>query len=98
MIKPLQVGDRVVFKLVPTHCQLEKKIYKKPRPIYAKGTITWLPTSIHDDVCYIRPDSAVGFLVTRGTGGDDLIVDSHPNDAKHFGGTVIRYVGKERKQ
>ena len=95
MIKPLQVGDRVVFKLVPTHCQLEKRIYKKPRPVYAKGTITWLPTSIHKDVCYIRPESAVGFLVAR---WDALIVDSHPNDAKHFGGTVIRYVGKERKQ
>ena len=94
MIKPLQVGDRVVFKLVPTHCQLDKK----SRPIYTKGTITWLPTAIHDDVCYIRPDSAAGFLVTLGTGGDDLIVDSHPTDVKDFGGIVIRYVGKERKQ
>ena len=98
MIKPLKVGDRVVFKLVPTHCQLALKHIRKYKPSYAKGTITWLPTSIHNNVCYIRPDSATGFLVTLGTGGDDLIVDSYPTDVKDFGGIVIRYVGKERKQ
>lgn len=98
MIKPLQVGDRVVFKLVPTHCQLDTSTRLKRQHTWSKGTVTWLPTSIHKDVCYICPDSTIRFLVTAGTGWDDLIVDSHPNDAKHFGGTVIRYVGKERKQ